>query len=177
MKVTQTDALQFTNNLMSGVNNVGDISYNEINNSENMVIDGSLYPIVKKNVSSIKEFLTTIRTRSNKVILVQYKNKDSFYLFRNAIIDTDGKIIFVASQLTHPRRDVKMYIANYTLYNTKRWIYFVIRNIIIPLVKDSFTEEQCECKILRECKSEWFNRIKPLKLNIRCIDNLNIING
>lgn len=177
MKVTQTDVLQFTNNLTYGINNTGNISFNEINNNENMVIDGSLYPIIKKNVSSIKEFLTTIRTCSNKVFLIQYKNKDSFYLFRNAIIDTDGKIIFVMSQFTNPTRRVKMYIANYTLYNTKRWIYFVIRNIIIPFVKDSFIEEQCECKILRECSCDSFRHIEPLRLNSRYIDTLNIING
>lgn len=176
MKVVQTDALQFTNNLINGINNVNDISFNEINNSENMVIDGSLYPIIKKNVSSIKEFLTTIITYSNKVILIQYKNKDSFYLFRNAIIDTDGKIIFIVCQLMNPCR-VKMYIANYTLYNTKRWIYFVVRNIIIPFVKDSMTEEQCECKILKECSCESFSRMEPLKLSSKYIDVLNIING
>ena len=150
--------------------------FSEINNNENMVVDGNLYPIIKKSVTSIKEFLTTIGTYANKVILIQYKNKDSFYLFRNAIIDTDGKIIFIVHQLMNPRR-VKMYIANYTLYNTKRWIYFVVRNIIIPFVKDSMTEEQCECSILRECKCESFNYIGQLKLNSKYIDTVNIING
>ena len=174
MKVTQTDVFHFTN-LISGTSVTGSISFNEINHNENMVIDGKLYPIVKRNVSSIKEFLT-IRTFSNKVIFVQYKNKDSFYLFRNAIIDTDGKIIFVMYR-RQGSNQFCMYIANYTLYNTKRWIYFVVRNIIIPFVKDSLTEEQCECKILKECKCDSFHHIEPLRLSSRYIDTLNEING
>lgn len=176
MKVIQFDAIIFINNLINGIDNESDISFNEINNNENMVIDESLYPIIKKNVNSVKEFLTTTRTYSNKVILIKYKNKDSFYLFKNAIIDTDGKIIFVVYQLLNPKR-IKMYIANYSLYNTKRWIYFIVRNIIIPFVKDSMTEESCECKIIKKCICESFSSIKPLKLSSKYIDVFKKING
>lgn len=176
MKVNQSDALQFTNGLITGAGNAGNISFDEINNSENMVVDGNLYPIIKKGVTSIKEFFCTVRSFSNVVVLVKYKNKDSFYLFKNTIIDTDGKTIFVIHQNTNPRR-IEMQVANYTLYNTKRWIYFVIRNLIIPFVKDSTNDDQCECKVLRVCNCNSFCHIEPLRISSKYIDALNIING
>ena len=173
MNVDDRAIVAFTQRLASP--DIASISFSMISKSSSLIVgnNNNIIPIVESKINSAKELFDKTPSK-NIVNLYRYKNKDMFYVFQNTILDERLNVMLTVQ--THGSNYV-IEVSNSIMKDTKRWIYFVIRNIIVPACVSFISENNLLVNIVRRCTNWTFGPIKFCNIDSNRINKLNELNG
>ena len=173
MNLDDRNVVAFTQRLASPY--VTSISFSTVNKSDSLIVgtNNDIVPVVDSKINSAKELFDRVPSK-NVAQFYKYKNKDTFYVFQNTILDERLSVMITVKA---EGSNYFIEISNNIMRDTKRWIYFIIRNIIVPTCVSYFNEHNLSVRIVKRCTNQNFGSIKFCDINSNRINKLNELNG